>query len=414
MAPTRKRLGDILLEMGAVDALQLRAALGHHQQWGMPLGRTLVERRICSVTQVLAALSRQTGLSTVDLDSLDLSTAPLQLVPRWLAERHRMIPLSVEGSRNEVLVVAAAAPVALSDLDAVQSAAGKIRMRPLLAADDALERAIARLYGGPGSETPQPGPALLTPISPAPQPANERVLDLELGADDGTVFEFDHEDGRPTPMPEAARFGRPSEQGRFTPAPDPGRFTPTPDPGRFTATPDPGRFTPVPESQSPSPAGRFTPVPASGSPSPAPGRFTPPPDLGRSTPAPRPRPPAPTTPPPPPGRVLLFGWSEDVTLALAAALAEAGVKAQAVPDEVVLAAARDDVVISSTLALETLLAPGERLAPRVIICGAPDASDMEAAKSLGARVYLPPPFSVIQLETAVARCHEAAARRRRR
>jgi len=39
---------------------------------------------------------------------------------------------------------------------------------------------------------------------------------------------------------------------------------------------------------------------------------------------------------------------------------------------------------------------------------------MEAAKSLGARVYLPPPFSVIQLETAVARCHEAAARRRRR
>src|SRR5690606_13843159 len=101
-------------------------------------------------------------------------------------------------------------------------------------------------------------------------------------------------------------------------------------------------------------------------------------------------------------------------LALAAALAEADVTARAVSDEVILGAGRDDVVISSTLAMETLLAPGERLKPRVIICGAPDASDMEAAQSLGARVYLPPPFSVIQLQAAVARCHEAAARRWRR
>src|SRR5690606_11062724 len=113
------------------------------------------------------------------------------------------------------------------------------------------------------------------------------------------------------------------------------------------------------------------------------------------------------------GRVLLFGWSEEVTLALAAALGDAGIGAEAVGDDAVLSAGHDDVVISSTLALEGLLGPGERLRPRVIVCGTPDRVDMASAKALGARVYLPPPFSVVQLGVAVQRCHEAAARRRR-
>lgn len=82
MAPPKKRLGDILLEMGVVDALQLRAALGHHRQWGMPLGQTLVERRICSMDQVLAALARQTGLPLIALDAHPLEGAPTRLVPR--------------------------------------------------------------------------------------------------------------------------------------------------------------------------------------------------------------------------------------------------------------------------------------------------------------------------------------------
>lgn len=114
-----------------------------------------------------------------------------------------------------------------------------------------------------------------------------------------------------------------------------------------------------------------------------------------------------------PGRVLLYGWSEEVTLALTAALGESGLHAAAVDEAGVLGAGVDDVVLSSTLALESLLGPRERLRSRVIVCGTPEHADMEAAETLGARVYLPPPFSVVQLAAAVQRCHEAAARRHR-
>lgn len=367
MAPPKKRLGDILLEMGVVDALQLRSALGHHQQWGMPLGQTLVERRICSVEQVLAALARQTGLPVVRLDTHPLERAPIRLVPRHLAERHRMIPLSLEGSRNECLVVAAAAPVALDDLDAVCAASGKSRIRALLAADDALDRAIARLYGPAEGESEEarhhvpihglPSTGDAGAAFGPPVPVGETLLSDEALAPAGeATFSFG------TPSPEAGTV-IPFDPDVNSGAPPPG--APFDGPGPEVTSGAPSNGDPFEELQEP-------------------------------------------------GRVLLYGWSPEVTGALGAALSGSGIRAEAVDEAGVLGAAADDVVISSTLALEALLGPGQRLAPRIIICGTPDRSDMGPAKALGARVYLPPPFSVVQLGVAVQRCHEAAARRRRR
>lgn len=144
----RPRLGETLVKLGFLDAERLQAALGHQKQWGQALGRTLFEMKFCSADQILAALSAQTGIKSIDLDHEPLGAQYAQLLPRKAAEHHKAVPLRAEGKRHEILVVAIAAPATLEQLDALTAASGRQRVVPLLAWDDAIERAMGRVYRG--------------------------------------------------------------------------------------------------------------------------------------------------------------------------------------------------------------------------------------------------------------------------
>lgn len=151
----KRRLGDILLAHGAVDAMQLQASLAFQRQWGVPLGQVVVDQRFCTAKQVLAALAEQTGVPAVDLDAETLNPALAKLVSVKVAEAHRVVPLRLEGPRDSVLVVAMAAPASLASLDAVKSVSGKTRVVPRLATDAAVQRAIGRLYRGETDAVPE-------------------------------------------------------------------------------------------------------------------------------------------------------------------------------------------------------------------------------------------------------------------
>jgi type IV pilus assembly protein PilB len=152
----KKRLGDILLERGVVDGPQLQSALEYQHKWGVPLGQVVVDLRLCTAHQVLEALAQQTGVPAVDLDAERLNESLATLVPRRLAEMHRVVPLRLEGPRDTTLVVAIAAPASLHSLDAVRSVANKLRAVPRLATDAAISRAIRRLYLGEDEASQQP------------------------------------------------------------------------------------------------------------------------------------------------------------------------------------------------------------------------------------------------------------------
>ncbi len=146
MHSMKKRLGDILLEKGFVDGRQLSSALDHQRKWGVPLGQVVVDLRLCTAGHVLEALAHQTGVPSMDLDSEPLNALLAQRMPRPLAERHRVVPLRMEGPRNSVLVVAIAAPASLQSLDAVRHVMSYSQVEPRLATDAAISRAIERLY----------------------------------------------------------------------------------------------------------------------------------------------------------------------------------------------------------------------------------------------------------------------------
>jgi type IV pilus assembly protein PilB len=140
----KQRLGEMLQQAGLIDDIQLRAALGFHYKWGVPLGQIVVDMKFCTAQEVLELLAGQLGLSVVDLDAQPLDTRLQELLPVDLAESCRVVPLRVEGPRNTVLVVAAAAPASPTARDAVGRAAGKVRVHAnhltLEEVPDALDR----------------------------------------------------------------------------------------------------------------------------------------------------------------------------------------------------------------------------------------------------------------------------------
>src|SRR5215831_13771561 len=144
----RPRLGSILVQSGVIDELQLKSAMAYQRQWGMPLARALVEKHLCTLEQVMEALAKQTGHPVIDLDKETLGPKQAHLLTLKVAEQYRVVPLRVEGRRDEALVVAMAAPAPLASIDAVQSVSGKKRVIVYLAADEAIRRAIGRIYRG--------------------------------------------------------------------------------------------------------------------------------------------------------------------------------------------------------------------------------------------------------------------------
>jgi|CXWL01.1.fsa_nt_gi hypothetical protein len=147
----KRALGEILMSMGAIDSLKLKSALAYQRQWGIPLGKVLVENRLCSKELVLVGLAKQAGLAVIDLATVEPAREALALISHKVAEQHKVIGLKVEGKRQDVLVVAIAAPASIAALDAVRSVSGKSRVVAYLAADEAIERAIAQHYQGVAS-----------------------------------------------------------------------------------------------------------------------------------------------------------------------------------------------------------------------------------------------------------------------
>ena len=172
----RKRLGEILIQAGVLDETKLRVALNEQRRWGGPLGRILVDMKLCSEDAMVQALSQQLNFPTVSLDQLRIKGEILDLLPAELAEQHSTIPFNVQG---KFLDVAMADPTNLGIIDELRIRT-RLNVRPYLAGPKAIERALARCYGR-GMATLEltygPGPE---PIDvPPPVRRGERMIEIE-------------------------------------------------------------------------------------------------------------------------------------------------------------------------------------------------------------------------------------------
>ncbi|MEC9374214.1 MAG: hypothetical protein VYC34_10240, partial [Planctomycetota bacterium] len=105
MARSRKKLGDILVKMGAASQEDIEKAAKIAQGSGKRIGEALVETGLVKEEHVAAALAAQFGLDFVDLSDQKIASAvDAKLVPEELIRKHLILPLSKSNGRLQLVV----------------------------------------------------------------------------------------------------------------------------------------------------------------------------------------------------------------------------------------------------------------------------------------------------------------------
>lgn len=327
----RKALGDILLEMGVIDELQLSSALAHHRQWGVPLGRALVEKRLCGQDHIVKALQRQTGLPLMDLRAQKLNPELARTLSVKVAQAHRVVPIRVEGKRGETLVVAIAAPATLAALDAVQQVSGKQRVVAHLASDQDIGYGLSSVYG------------VMNEFEAPTAPRFGQAARVE------NEHEFD--DGEDVPL----NF---DDDGEQEPAGDATRATPL-----FTNTASPAPVDSRSARQVKTAAFKTEPMPITS--------FTTAPSAST---------------------VLLYGWPAASEAGLMKVIGEAGLEVRVVNDAALATARRGDVVLAPLPSVEAAVARGIRPLGKLVVAGKNPEDGLPRALALAACGFVPAPL----------------------
>jgi type IV pilus assembly protein PilB len=147
-------IGELLVQQGRLDRMQLESALAHQRRWGGRLGRAIVHLGFMDEKALLDALGAQLCVPTVEIGERFIPPHVLALLPEKLVRTRRVLPLArLSEARGGPLAVALADPADLAVLDEIAFVTG-MQVKASLVAEPDLDRAIARHYGG--GEPPRP------------------------------------------------------------------------------------------------------------------------------------------------------------------------------------------------------------------------------------------------------------------
>lgn len=100
--PPKKRLGEILIEEGAITETQLIQALAESKEQGMPLGSALYTLGFITLEQLKETLQKQQGYDIVDAEQLKIQDKVINILPEDFIKTNKVIPISTDG-RNLVV-----------------------------------------------------------------------------------------------------------------------------------------------------------------------------------------------------------------------------------------------------------------------------------------------------------------------
>ncbi len=147
-APARpRRLGEILIEEGLISQDQLRIALTEQKKTKEPLGKVFVSLGFVTDAVMRDALGEASGQDTVDLSQVVVDSDAIKLIPKTVAERYRVLPITYD-KQHAKLTVAMADIFDVVALDQVNaSLGGRVAITPLATSEAEIENAIDQFYG---------------------------------------------------------------------------------------------------------------------------------------------------------------------------------------------------------------------------------------------------------------------------
>src|SRR5438094_599762 len=91
------KLGEILIRENILTPQQLKEALEYQRLNGGRLGYNLIKLGFVAEEALTSALSRQYGVPAVNLTSIDIDEGIVRLIPREVAQRYCVLPISRVG-----------------------------------------------------------------------------------------------------------------------------------------------------------------------------------------------------------------------------------------------------------------------------------------------------------------------------
>lgn len=147
-----KVMGEALLREGMISVSQLRLAVVEAQRTGSRLGPAIVKLGYVGEAMLVEFLSRQYGVPVVDIDTVDVPTEVVSLVPREVRERHLILPI---GRRGATLMLAMADPSNIFAIDDVKFLTG-YNVEVLVASEAQIVVALDRYYVNQPTNLPDP------------------------------------------------------------------------------------------------------------------------------------------------------------------------------------------------------------------------------------------------------------------
>ncbi len=151
MAATQQQsqapIGQLLVSKGVISEDQLRIAVQEQHKNHQPIGSLLVRLGFLSEATIRDVLSENLGTESVDLSTVIIDSAAIALIPKDVARRYQLLPLSVD-QLNKHLILAIADPNNILALDQVRALLrGEYQLTTQVASESDIVRAIDQYYG---------------------------------------------------------------------------------------------------------------------------------------------------------------------------------------------------------------------------------------------------------------------------
>jgi type IV pilus assembly protein PilB len=135
-APPRGALGEVLIEMGAIDRATLEHALERQRAEGSRLGEILVASGHITQATLAEGLARRLGVPRARLTPGSIDAEVLRLLDERAQRRYRAVPLGVDA--NGALSLAMADPTDVLVLDDLRMMVGR-ELKPFFATPDEID-----------------------------------------------------------------------------------------------------------------------------------------------------------------------------------------------------------------------------------------------------------------------------------
>ncbi|MES0327986.1 MAG: GspE/PulE family protein [Gammaproteobacteria bacterium] len=143
----RSLFGERLVEKGLATADQVDIALTEQKKNGRLIGEILVSLGFVSESIMRDVLGQVLGISSVDLKTVVPDSLALELIPKEIAERHVVVPISYN-PEDQNLMLAMKNASDLQVLDRIHAIVGrKIEITPFVSGAGEIKKAIDQFYG---------------------------------------------------------------------------------------------------------------------------------------------------------------------------------------------------------------------------------------------------------------------------